>query len=1787
MDQSQRANAAQLAARNIKAKPKARRPGMGGSVTGSNSQTPQFAPMTSQPQNGGGALFGGGIADQNGGAFSFSAAAPASLSFPGAGFGNQNSGFGNSSTDASNNIGHWEEENRATKRTFGGSTAISQSNSFPPTSFGQSQPTNMFGSGSQQPTSGGSIFSFGGSQQSAAPAFNSTPASQPPATSAFSFGTSTQPSTSMPFSFGNPMAENKPPSSLFSFNSQPSQPKSGGSGFNFGTPAAQEKSASTPFLFGQAPAQSSGSNINFGSGSGPAPQNTATNSTFQFGQSPAAQTTTSGFAFGSGSATSTPSHEQPANSPFSFNRSSSQPASTSIFGSGATPASQEKPASSLFQMGQNSAPTSSSSIFSSTPAPEASTPQFSFGTAISTSTNTSGFSIGNIAAASPQSQPTTSNIFGNLKPSEPMKTDFFGSTPTASSASTNSETQPASTGFLFGKSNENNATTSQPFGEQKQAQQVSSNLFGQSSQAASPSFSFGQKTAEVKPGDTGISDKTQSLFSTLNNYAAPSSNLFGTSPATTSNIHSLNQPVEPSVIEPKINGIANPPSATISNAASIFGAAPASNLFSQPKSFVSSRIPNLSIGSANTLKPSPSAPASSVESHNKPSFVFGYSQPSASQSPPKNNTSSPLKTFDAPAAASHPPPSGMFPSLSGPVQRAAGASPLPPNRFMPANYAENDVAADLYAVHDAKDEEILGIVPATYSDEDRQKFIAAFRITTLNQAFYKIQRQIGTGDMSLFMDFYNEERNLTLAYYMATIKDMKRKSTDEFEDENPNKRARQAPPVISASAEASTKRSVSGEDEENENPAKRTRPFRGPESTGYTNDSDHAISQPPPPSPAKMSLPPPPSPAKMSLPPPPSSNASPATIFTSLAAPSPSPGKSKRKATDELTKDTENLSPLQREIKTPRLNGSSVSPRSESQTSKIFKDIVESPSQARPVKSSPQKRAGSPEKSQDEAPRFNPFGGLPVPKKTPSWPEKTKNDIPRGNPFASAPVPKSPEKAAVSPLPNTTTPQAPPAPAASLFLFKPSSTPMATNNATAPSAPASSFSFKAPTAASDANGESSNMATSNPFTLKGLPTTAPGISAIEAFRLKAEKDKAKKKEEDFQKYWDEGFDSDEDDKREVRKNWEQNHEAEQKELEELAKRPSGLTFKLSGTISDHKVGTGTSAIEEFRLKAEKDAAKKKEDDFQKYWDEECDSEDDDKEEVREKWERDNEARKKELEELAKRPSGFTFKPSGTTLDDKGSNFFKPTFQPSTQTTESSTSTSKPLFGAANTTSQSSNNSLFGSLNGSRTPTPGPVGSGTGSVLDGHIPGKPVSFSGNNIFSHLSDTGSGKDDDGDDDDGSDLEQDSENKDPNYKPENEIESGTPPGKTGAGIASAKKANPFALSNGSSFGAGSTNLFSKSSNSGTSSPGGSLFDRVGSKKVDEPVKEDSPSKEDGGTTTPGGSLFDRIPTDSNGNPIRHISIEEKENTKPSSGNSFRASTNPFASLNKTSSGPSDHTWKPDSPIKFGTSTSGTASAPTLSVTAATPTKTGSPSNLFGNLTSTTPGSPVQFSNLFGTKPTTTPTSNLFGSKTDTKTTSNSFSNLFGSSSASKPAPANVGFGFGAVSTTSSLFPSAAGSPSTSRATSPGATTDGDSGVEGDPDAEKHEQIDLTAGGPGEENEQVVHEVRAKALKFCPRDEGDSTSPWETKGLGPLRVLKHKETGAYRILLRQDPSGKVILNKGLIPTFKYEATGKTMKLMCANDSGKGLETWMVQVKTEDFAKKLAGVLEENKPSS
>ncbi|RCI13312.1 hypothetical protein L249_1036 [Ophiocordyceps polyrhachis-furcata BCC 54312] len=198
-----------------------------------------------------------------------------------------------------------------------------------------------------------------------------------------------------------------------------------------------------------------------------------------------------------------------------------------------------------------------------------------------------------------------------------------------------------------------------------------------------------------------------------------------------------------------------------------------------------------------------------------------------------------------------------------------------------------------------------------------------------------------------------------------------------------------------------------------------------------------------------------------------------------------------------------------------------------------------------------------------------------------------------------------------------------------------------------------------------------------------------------------------------------------------------------------------------------------------------------------------------------------------------------------------------------------------------------------------------------------------------------------------------------------------------------------------------------------------------------------------------------------------------------------------------------------------------------------------------------------------------------------------------VFGSS---QPAPVFGGVQppAGGSSTTGTNSPLNFGGGGSSLATTPAVGTpehwsQAEGTTSGGEPKEGEEEAQISLADVVDADEVVLHEVRAKALKFTsPREnmadseEGKKVkakSPWTTRGVGPLRLLKHRATGAVRLLLRTEPSGNVAVNRTVLPNVVYKADGKYVKVTTSTAEGHGLETWMMQVKTEEAAKELANI--------
>lgn len=95
-----------------------------------------------------------------------------------------------------------------------------------------------------------------------------------------------------------------------------------------------------------------------------------------------------------------------------------------------------------------------------------------------------------------------------------------------------------------------------------------------------------------------------------------------------------------------------------------------------------------------------------------------------------------------------------------------------------------------------------------------------------------------------------------------------------------------------------------------------------------------------------------------------------------------------------------------------------------------------------------------------------------------------------------------------------------------------------------------------------------------------------------------------------------------------------------------------------------------------------------------------------------------------------------------------------------------------------------------------------------------------------------------------------------------------------------------------------------------------------------------------------------------------------------------------------------------------------------------------------------------------------------------------------------------------------------------------------DDDKVEEHEPDAEFKPVVHLTEKvdtATNEESEEQTFKMRAKLFKF----DRDSRE-WKERGTGDVRLLKHKENGKTRLVMRRDKTLKVCANHYVVPDMK-----------------------------------------------
>ncbi|KAK7472593.1 hypothetical protein VKT23_000706 [Stygiomarasmius scandens] len=353
-------------------------------------------------------------------------------------------------------------------------------------------------------------------------------------------------------------------------------------------------------------------------------------------------------------------------------------------------------------------------------------------------------------------------------------------------------------------------------------------------------------------------------------------------------------------------------------------------------------------------------------------------------------------------------------------------------------------------------------------------------------------------------------------------------------------------------------------------------------------------------------------------------------------------------------------------------------------------------------------------------------------------------------------------------------------------------------------------------------------------------------------------------------------------------------------------------------------------------------------------------------------------------------------------------------------------------------------------------------------------------------------------------------------------------------------------------------------KSSSSSGSSTGSVGFTPTASKDASKPTP--SPFGGFGSSSTSSTSLFSKPSTSS-----ESLSLSKDSESKPAADSS--TSTSLFGSSAKP----------PSSGFTFGASSTTTTTSPFGAPSSSNPFGAPKP-NPFGApsvpssflssssaSSSTTPKPPTTFGGFggFGSKPagTTSPGGGSIGNPVG-----------FGFGSPPKDGDSKPsGFTFGASSSSSS--PSPFGSQKTEEA-SPDSTPKPE-------DAAKAEENPATAlfgnsphdeEGEGEEDEETTHSIRLKAFRLKKSDEG--AAGWADLGTGVLRLKKHKETGARRMLLRNSSTGKITINFNLYGGLNPSQNKKAV-MFVGHDEGGVSQTYNVRMKTEEQAADLKSALE------
>lgn len=102
------------------------------------------------------------------------------------------------------------------------------------------------------------------------------------------------------------------------------------------------------------------------------------------------------------------------------------------------------------------------------------------------------------------------------------------------------------------------------------------------------------------------------------------------------------------------------------------------------------------------------------------------------------------------------------------------------------------------------------------------------------------------------------------------------------------------------------------------------------------------------------------------------------------------------------------------------------------------------------------------------------------------------------------------------------------------------------------------------------------------------------------------------------------------------------------------------------------------------------------------------------------------------------------------------------------------------------------------------------------------------------------------------------------------------------------------------------------------------------------------------------------------------------------------------------------------------------------------------------------------------------------------------------------------------------------------------------------------------------GEEDEEQLYCHRAKLYRFV-------SGEWKERGIGDVKILRHKDTKKLRVVMRREKIHKICLNHALTPDIEYKPKDEKSWHFAANDFSEGefqSTVFSIRFKNKEIAK-------------